>query len=65
MRYDTVEPNVIDDEMLRKSIEEQGPKGEPGRIAKAEGVEFHEVLQLRLDFRSTYAELSRVTCYFC
>lgn len=49
--YDTAEPNVIDDVMLRGAVEEQGPKEEAGRIAKAEGIAFKEVTNLRLDFR--------------
>ncbi|XP_077305649.1 dynein regulatory complex subunit 3 [Lithobates pipiens] len=49
--YDTPEPNVIDDAMLRGAVEEQGPKEEAGRIAKTEGIEFKEVTNLRLDFR--------------
>ncbi|XP_002128801.2 dynein regulatory complex subunit 3-like [Ciona intestinalis] len=50
--YDTVEPSVIDDEMLRKAVEEQGPKEEAGKIAKQEGVDYCDVLSLRLDFRN-------------
>ena len=38
--------------MLQAAIEEQGPKDEPGRIAKTEGIEFSRVKELRLDFRS-------------
>lgn len=52
MSYDTNEPAVIDDSMLQTAIEEQGPKDEPGRIAKTEGIEFSRVKELRLDFRS-------------
>ena len=54
MSYDTNEPAVIDDSMLQVAIEEQGPKDEPGRIAKTEGIEFSRVKELRLDFRSKY-----------
>ena len=55
--YDTVEPSVIDDVMLRKCIEEQTveEKGnEAGAIAKNDGVFYHEVLSLRLDFKSLF-----------
>ncbi|KAK3089457.1 hypothetical protein FSP39_003766 [Pinctada imbricata] len=48
--YDTVEPAVIDEEMLKKAVEEQGPKEEAGKIAKQEGIDFKDVLSLRLDF---------------
>ncbi|OCT64478.1 dynein regulatory complex subunit 3 [Xenopus laevis] len=50
--YDTMEPNVVDDEMLRNAVEEQGPKEEAGRIAKLEGIDFKHVTSLRLDFRN-------------
>ncbi|XP_068099654.1 dynein regulatory complex subunit 3 [Hyperolius riggenbachi] len=50
--YDTAEPNVIDDEMLRRAVEEQGPGEEAGRIAKAEGIDFKDVTRLHLDFRN-------------
>lgn len=51
--YDTVEPSVIDEEMLQRSVEEQGPKEEAGKLAKAEGIDFADVTSLRLDFKST------------
>ncbi|KAI4890456.1 hypothetical protein NFI96_025584 [Prochilodus magdalenae] len=50
--YDTAEPSVIDEDMLQKAIEEEGPKDQAGRIAKEEGVEYDEVIQLRLDYRN-------------
>lgn len=50
--YDTAEPNVIDDEMLRNAVEEQGPREEAGRIAKMEGISFKDVTSLRLDFKN-------------
>ena len=50
--YDTVEPAVVDDEMLKKAVEEQGPKEEAGKIAKQEGISYSDVVALRLDFRS-------------
>ena len=52
--YDTVEPAVIDDEMLRRAVEEQGPKEEAGKIAKNEGISYCDVITLRLDFRSKH-----------
>ena len=50
--YDTVEPTVIDEDMLQRAVEEQGPKEEAGRIAKQEGIDFADVESLRLDFKS-------------
>ena len=52
--YDTVEPSVIDEEMLQKAVEEQGPKDEAGKIAKREGINLGDVLSLRLDFKSKF-----------
>lgn len=50
--YDTVEPSVIDEDMLQKAVEEQGPKEEAGKIAKREGIDFGDVKALRLEFKS-------------
>lgn len=50
--YDTVEPSVIDEEMLMRAVEEQGPKEEAGKLAKIEGIDFGDVRHLRLDFKS-------------
>ena len=50
--YDAAEPGVIDEELLSRLVIEQGPQKEAGRIARAEGIEFTEVLHLRLDFKS-------------
>jgi hypothetical protein len=50
--YDTVEPSVIDDAMLKAAVEEQGPQEEAGNVAKKDGVNYEETLSLRLDFKS-------------
>lgn len=50
--YDTVEPSVIDEDMLQKAVEDQGPRDEAGRIAKQEGIDFQDVKSLRLDFKN-------------
>ncbi|KAK3705830.1 hypothetical protein QZH41_011521, partial [Actinostola sp. cb2023] len=50
--YDTIEPSVIDELMLKQAVEEQGPRGEAGRLAKQEGIDFRDVLSLRLDFKN-------------
>ncbi|XP_065900080.1 dynein regulatory complex subunit 3-like [Dysidea avara] len=50
--YDTIEPSVIDEALLHQCIEEQGPDGEAGRIAKSEGIDFKEVLELRLSYKN-------------
>ncbi|GAB1602487.1 dynein regulatory complex subunit 3-like [Argonauta hians] len=50
--YDSVEPAVIEEEMLRKAVEEQGPKYEAGEIVKKDGIDFKFVVTLRLDFKN-------------
>ncbi|KAM9304877.1 dynein regulatory complex subunit 3 [Gastrophryne carolinensis] len=50
--YDSAEPNVLSDEMLKAAVEEQGPRGEAGRIARAEGIQFKDVTSLHLDFQN-------------
>uniref|UniRef100_A0A4W4GW58 Dynein regulatory complex subunit 3 n=1 Tax=Electrophorus electricus TaxID=8005 RepID=A0A4W4GW58_ELEEL len=50
--YKTMEPSVVDEQMLQKAVEEQGPQDQAGRIAKEEGIQYHEVIQLRLDYRN-------------
>lgn len=59
--YDTIEPSVIDEQMLKDAVEDQGPKGEAGRIAKQEGIDFDTVLALRLDYRSKVC-FNKFTC---
>ncbi|XP_063712767.1 dynein regulatory complex subunit 3-like [Symsagittifera roscoffensis] len=50
--YDTIEPAVIDDVMLMMAIKEQGPKNQAGKIADQEGIDYKDVINLRLDFRN-------------
>ncbi|XP_063171018.1 dynein regulatory complex subunit 3 [Candoia aspera] len=50
--YDSIEPNVINEEMLQKAVEEQGPQEEAGQLAKKEGINFKDVKALQLDFRN-------------
>ncbi|NXN37991.1 DRC3 protein, partial [Rhinoptilus africanus] len=49
--YNNIEPNVIDDEMLQKAIEEQCPE-HIGNLAKRKGINFKDVTELELSFRS-------------
>ena len=62
--YDTVEPSVIDEQMLVQAVEEQGPKGEAGKIAKKEGIDFADVISLRLDFKSKLEFPSKKCSFF-
>ncbi|KAK4813382.1 hypothetical protein QYF61_004719, partial [Mycteria americana] len=49
--YNSIEPNVIDDEMLQKAVEEQCPE-DIGKLAKREGINFKDVTELQLSFRN-------------
>ncbi|XP_063919668.1 dynein regulatory complex subunit 3-like isoform X1 [Zophobas morio] len=44
------EPKVINNALLEKCVQEQGPKGEAGRLAQIEKVPLEEVPQIRLEF---------------
>ncbi|XP_015732394.1 dynein regulatory complex subunit 3 isoform X3 [Coturnix japonica] len=48
---DSLEPNVIDDEMLQKAVEEQWPE-DIRRLATSEGYDFKDVTELQLSFRN-------------
>lgn len=50
--YDAIEPTVIDESLLQQSVEEHGPVGEAGKVAKKEGISFKDVAELCLDFKS-------------
>ena len=58
--YDTVEPTVIDDVMLKKTIEEQGPQEEAGNVARKDGIFYEEVQSLRLDFKSNIEKQTKL-----
>uniref|UniRef100_A0A8C0XDD5 Dynein regulatory complex subunit 3 n=1 Tax=Castor canadensis TaxID=51338 RepID=A0A8C0XDD5_CASCN len=50
--YDSMEPRVVDDDMLKVAVGEQGPQEEAGQLAKQEGILFKDVLSLQLDFQN-------------
>ncbi|THD27066.1 Dynein regulatory complex subunit 3 [Fasciola hepatica] len=50
--YNTVEPAVIDETMLRNAVFSQGPRGTAGNYAKKEGIPFITVTCLRLDYQN-------------
>ncbi|NWI42330.1 DRC3 protein, partial [Picathartes gymnocephalus] len=49
--FNNVEPNIIDDEMVQKAIEEKCPE-DLGDIARGENINFKAVTELHLSFRS-------------
>uniref|UniRef100_A0A2K6EUG8 Dynein regulatory complex subunit 3 n=1 Tax=Propithecus coquereli TaxID=379532 RepID=A0A2K6EUG8_PROCO len=50
--HDSMEPRVMDDDMLKLAVGEQGPQEEAGQLAKQEGILFKDVLSLQLDFQN-------------
>ncbi|KAJ3337137.1 Dynein regulatory complex subunit 3 [Kappamyces sp. JEL0680] len=51
MSYSSIEPTVIDEDLIRKAINEQ-INPEIAEIAKREGIDPEEVLHLRLDYKN-------------
>uniref|UniRef100_A0A663NA27 Dynein regulatory complex subunit 3 n=1 Tax=Athene cunicularia TaxID=194338 RepID=A0A663NA27_ATHCN len=49
--YDSIEPNIIDDEMVQKAVEEQCPE-DIEKLVKREGINFKDVTELQLSFRN-------------
>uniref|UniRef100_A0A8C4UA26 Dynein regulatory complex subunit 3 n=1 Tax=Falco tinnunculus TaxID=100819 RepID=A0A8C4UA26_FALTI len=49
--YNSIEPNVIDDEMVQKAIEEQYPE-DKRKLAEREDINFKHVMELQLSFRN-------------
>lgn len=49
-----IQPTVIDNEMLYRVIDEQGPRGEAGRLRREEGVSLSEIDTIRLEYMSIY-----------
>ncbi|NXX77469.1 DRC3 protein, partial [Urocolius indicus] len=49
--YKSIEPNVIDDEMVQKAIEEQCPE-DIEKLVKREGIPLKDVTELQLSFRN-------------
>lgn len=51
MSYSTIEPTVIDEDLIRKAINDQ-LNAEIADVAKKEGVSVEDVHTLRLDYKS-------------
>lgn len=50
--YGKSEPTVISQELLIYAVFAQGPRGEAGRLAEAEGIAFDSVKKLGLSYKS-------------
>lgn len=44
------EPQVIDFAILTKCIQAQFPQGEAGRLTREEGIPYHELKEITMDF---------------
>ncbi|XP_073351094.1 dynein regulatory complex subunit 3 [Pagrus major] len=51
-RWDKPEPILMDEEIVEEAALEQLSQDQAGRIAKAEGIDFTEILKLRLEYRN-------------
>lgn len=56
--YKDIQPNVIDNELLARVLNEQAPKGEAGKLKIEEGINFPTVVEIRIEFLSKYNQLS-------
>lgn len=59
----SIKPNVIDDDMIQKAVEEQCP-GASGKLARAGGIDFEDVTELQLSFRSEYQNIYFLFFFF-
>lgn len=50
--YKELEPNVLNEEIIKKNVYEQGPQGEAGRLFQLEELSYEHVTVLRLEFQS-------------
>lgn len=50
--FKELDPSVINEEIIRKTVYEQGPGGEAGRLFKNMEVQYEKVTVLRLEFLS-------------
>ncbi|VDL81011.1 unnamed protein product [Schistocephalus solidus] len=59
--YGKLEPTVIDDELLTTACFAQGPTGEAGKLAEAEGIAFSSVKQLSLAYNNlSFNRISKI-----
>lgn len=52
--FKQLEPCVLNEEVVRKAVYEQGPTGEAGRIFKLMEIQYERVTVLRLEFLSKF-----------
>lgn len=61
--YEDIEPNIIDDELLQKVLEEERTE-DIDKIVGKEGFNLKDVKELQLSFRSEYQNIHWVF-FFC
>lgn len=62
--FGSVEPNITDDEMVQKAIEEKCPE-DLGDLARAENTNFKVVTELQLSFKGEYQNICIFSLFFC
>lgn len=62
--FNTIEPQIIDDEMLQKAIEEKCPE-DLGDIAREESLNVKVVTELQFSFKSEYQNIYIFCLFFC
>lgn len=50
--FKELEPSVLNEDIIKKSIYEQGPIGEAGRLFKLDELQYTKLTVLRLEFQS-------------
>lgn len=52
--YKELEPSVLNEKIITKTIIEQGPEGEAGRLFRSAEIQYDKVTVLRLEFLSEF-----------
>lgn len=52
--YKELEPSVLNEKIISKTIIDQGPDGEAGRLFRSAEIQYDKVTILRLEFLSEY-----------
>ena len=54
--YKELEPSVLNEEIIKNTVYDQGPQGEAGRLFRLETLCYDQVTVLRLEFQSMYLQ---------
>lgn len=62
--FNNVEPNIIDDELVQKAIEDNFPEA-LGDFARGENLNLKAVTELQISFKSEYQNIYIFSLFFC